>query len=501
MIIVPHQAKFDRAFPVVLGNREYQDQSALLLAMDSLIATSGMEEHLIQHFLEVASDSKVKSVSGTDKDPRLTAKEKQAAQARALFALRAAVLRKYLRLPLRRFALALAHSDLYKWFCRINRFSDPRIPGKSAIHDFENMIPVKVLHELDSLLLQSVQKDSCESLIEPIDFGQCYMDSTCLEANIHFPVDWLLMRDATRTMMLAVERIRELGLKNRMPGEPSTVISAMNQLCIEMTHVGRQKDCKYKRKAILRRMKKHLKGTAKHAMAHFALLDENWEQTDLSRPEVERILRQISGVNSQLAAVIKQAHERMIGERQVANKDKILSLYDADVHVIVRRKAGAQVEFGNTLLVAEQADGLIVDWKLFQEQAPGDAQLLKESHQRIVDHIGVPVTLIGGDRGFDSQQNRSHLEKHEIFNALCPRDPKVLRGRLEEDLFIQSQKRRSQTEGRIGILKHCFLGSPMLQKGFAHREQHLGWSILSHNLWLLGRLKIAQEQKLQQDAA
>ena len=42
MIIVPRQAKFDRAFPVVLGNREYQDQSVLLLAMDSVIATSGM---------------------------------------------------------------------------------------------------------------------------------------------------------------------------------------------------------------------------------------------------------------------------------------------------------------------------------------------------------------------------------------------------------------------------------------------------------------------------
>lgn len=501
MIIVPRQAKFDRAFPVVLGNREYQDQSALLLAMDSVIATSGMEERLIQHFLEVASDKKVAAVAGTNNDPQLTAYEKQTAQEHALFSLRAAILRKYLRLPLRRFALALAHSDLYKWFCRINRFTDPKIPGKSAIHDSENMIPVKIIDQLESLLLQSVQEGRCESLIEPIDFSQCYMDSTCLEANIHFPVDWLLMRDATRTMMLAVKRIRKLGLKNRMPSEPATLISAMNQLCIEMTQVGRQKGCKYKRKAILRRMKKHLKVAARHAMAHFALLDKNWEQTGLSRPKAEQILQQISDVTSQLAAVIKQAHERIIGERQVANKDKILSLYDEDVHVIVRRKAGAQVEFGNTLLLAEQGDGLIVDWKLFQAQAPGDAQLLKKCHQRIVGRIGDQVTLIGGDRGFDSKQNRSHLEKHDIFNAVCPRDPKVLQCRLEEDLFTQSQKRRSQTEGRIEILKHCFLGSPMLQEGFAHREQHLGLSILSHNLWLLARLKIAQEEKLQQKAA
>ena len=192
MIIVPRQAKFDRAFPVVLGNREYQDQSALLLAMDTVIATSGIEEHLIQHFLEVASDKKVKAVAGTNKDPRLTAYEKQAAQEHALFSLRAAILRKYLRLPLRRFALALAHSELYKWFCRINRFTDPKIPGKSAIHDSENMIPVKIIDQLESLLLQSVQEGSlCTHRCCPADIFnpivQSYLPYARLGISIRTP--------------------------------------------------------------------------------------------------------------------------------------------------------------------------------------------------------------------------------------------------------------------------------------------------------------------------
>jgi hypothetical protein len=43
---------------------------------------------------------------------------------------------------------------------------------------------------------------------------------------------------------------------------------------------------------------------------------------------------------------IKQAHERIIGERQVANEDKILSLYDDSVNVIVRGKAGAEARIG-----------------------------------------------------------------------------------------------------------------------------------------------------------
>jgi hypothetical protein len=54
-----------------------------------------------------------------------------------------------------------------------------------------------------------------------------------------------------------------------------------------------------------------------------------------------------------LPKVIEQAHERIIGGRQVKNKDKILSAHEPDIDVIVRGKAGAQVEFGNELFLAE----------------------------------------------------------------------------------------------------------------------------------------------------
>ena len=40
--------------------------------------------------------------------------------------------------------------------------------------------------------------------------------------------------------------------------------------------------------------------------------------------------------------------------------------------MIVRGKAGEEVEFGNLLVLGEQIDGLIMDWELFKEQAPAD---------------------------------------------------------------------------------------------------------------------------------
>ena len=500
MSIIPIQLKFDKEIPVVFGNAEYEAESQLLMAIDEIICQSGIEDPVVEYFLDVAQVEKEIAVFDTDKPARLTADEIIRVTENAILALRASILRKRLGLSLRKFALALSHSDLYKWFCRINRFVDPRVPSKTHIGDTENMLPVYLTDQLETLLLQSAGRDSSEVLYEPMDFSQCYIDSTCVTANIHFPVDWLLLRDSARTMMKAVNRIRKLGLKNRMPYEPNEYISQMNKLCMQMTFARRKKDSKRNRKAILRKMKRLLKTISRHAMKHFELLDKNWQSVPISRPDAEQILRQISNVMEKLTRVIRQSHERIIGERKVANKDKVLSIYEDEVHVIVRHKSGAEVEFGNTLLLVEQDDGLIVDWKLFRDQAPSDSRLLQDSHQRITGKLGIDLKLIAGDRGFDSKANQIYLEEQDIFNAVAPRNPQQLQQRLAEERFRQGQNRRSQTEARISILSHCFCGNPMRQKGFEHREIHMGLSVLSHNLWVLARLKLAQQAQQNQAA-
>ena len=500
MSILATQQKFDKNIPIVFGNAEYNTERELLMAIDEIIRQSGIEKTVMKYFLDAAQVNKMIAVLGTDKPARLTADEIIRVKDNAILALRASILRKRLKLSLRKFALALSHSDLYKWFCRINRFFDPRVPGKSHLGDLENMLPVDVIKQLETLLLRSAADELSEVLYEPIDFSRCYLDSTCIMANIHFPVDWLLLRDSTRTMMKAVNRIRKLGLKNRMPYEPNEYISKMNKLCMQMTFARRKKDSKRNRKAILRKMKKLLKKAAKHAMKHFELLDKNWETVEISRPEAEQILKQISNVMEKLTRIIRCAHERIIGERKVANKDKLLSIYEDDVHVIVRHKSGAEVEFGNTLMLAEQDDGLIVDWKLFRDQAPADSRLLQNSHQRITGKLDIDVKLVAGDRGFDSKANQKYFDEQNIFNAVAPRNPKQLQQRLEEERFRQGQNRRSQTEARISILSHCFCGNPMRQKGFEHREIHMGLSVLSHNLWVLARLKLFQQARQKQAA-
>ena len=92
------------------------------------------------------------------------------------------------------------------------------------------------------------------NLEEPLDFENIYFNSTCLKADIHFPVDWILLRDLTRTLMKATVIIRREGLKHRMPQEPLGFLSDINTLVMKMTATNRVKDGRKKRKTILKQV-------------------------------------------------------------------------------------------------------------------------------------------------------------------------------------------------------------------------------------------------------
>jgi hypothetical protein len=262
--------------------------------------------------------------------------------------------------------------------------------------------------------------------------------------------------------------------------EPSRFLKEMNQLSIQMTHTRRKPDSKKARKRVLRLMKKQIKLVRGHGQTYRQLLAEQWEETDWTRAQADQVLKRIDRVLEQLPSALRQAHERMIGERVVKNEEKILSLYEPDVHVIVRGKAGAEVEFGNTLLLGENPQGLILDWELFRDTAPADVKLVQPSVERVRQAFG-SLQEVGTDRGFDSQANQNWLTAQKIYNGICPKNPRQLQERMKEERFRRLHQRRSQTEGRIGIFKNEFLGRPLRAKGFTHREQAVVWGVLTHN--------------------
>ncbi len=455
--------------------------------IDYLLARSGVETTLLNSVLQT-------------RHGRITDKLVN----RILHALRCVILMRLSGLDFRDFACRLADSALFQWFTLCGEFGLCKPSSKSSLQRYVNLFDQK---ELSDAIHELIVQASCEDevvrlggLNKALALDDVFADCTCVKANMHFPSDWVLLVDTVKTLMQSVRLIREKGLRHRMP-DPEGFLNRANKLAIAMSASRRGQNARRKRKQTLRALKKLNKHVLSHAKTYREILEREWEKTGWTRKQAEQVLKRMDNVIEQLPAAVRQAHERIIGERKVLNAEKILSLYEKDVHVIVRGKAGAEVEFGNKLYLAEQRDGMVVDWDLFKDKVPTDSQLVKESVERIKDCLGAYPESYVTDRGFASKKNAAYLEEKGIKDGMCARDPMELRERMKDTWYKDAQKRRGSTEGRIGVFKNVFLRRVMKEKGFKNREQALVWSVLAHNLWVLARMSLADEAERKEKAA
>jgi hypothetical protein len=496
MQTITYQPFLRPALPEIEGCKDYREERQLFIRIDEILSTSGLENDFIALCIEHQKFN----------FKTATATRIETFSRHCILALRSNIARHLKSMDHRDFCVRLADSYVLQWFLQIGRVEGVKAFAKSSSDRFAHIIGEAGLRGINARLIAllagaDTPSNSSENPPGPIDLGlkndidfdDIYFDSTCLKAPIHYPVDWVLLRDATRTLMKATVLIRRAGLRHRMPQEPLAFLSDINTLCMKMTAKFRTKDGKKHRKAVLREMKALSKRIAKHANNHLKLLATRAHETELKEGHVRQISYRIQSVLDQLPTAIEQAHERMIGGRKLPNDKKILSFYDSDVQVIKRGKSGAEVEFGNNLWLGETREGLIIDY-LLEKEKTSDSKQIKPALKRLIEEQNLPLKNAWSDRGIHSKANEKLLEDFGIRSGLCPRDVNELSTRLENEPGMrEGLKRRAGTEARVSIIIREFMGKSPRAKGFEHREMMVGWAVLSHNLWVLARLDRASE--------
>jgi hypothetical protein len=481
------QPELRPALPCVYGPIDYKEWREQLIQMDHLLQNGELEAEYIRLAL-------------AERPQRDAAACRRFARISAL-ALRCNLLRKLTGLDYRELSVRMAESHLLQWFIGVNHLDRIKIPAKSTLERFDKWISAETLEIFNTHLVTAASgvqtRPQALKLHVPIDLDEVFFDATCIKSDLHFPTDWVLLRDETRTLMKATILIRDQDIKQRMPQEPEDFLRAMNRLAMAMSSVRRQTEAKKARKKILRQMKRLAKTIQTHATAHRDLLlaDQKNAHPRFTPNRAACIIKRMDNIIAQLPAAIHQAHERIIGERTLPNDQKILSLYDPDHAIQVRGKAGAEVEFGNKLWLGELACGVIVDYKLLKA-SPADVTLLTPAINRLIKK-GLKPKKVWSDKGIHSAKNEKILENQDIISGLCPRAPMSLSKRLETDpTFAEGLKRRGGTEARIAILKNCFVGKCCRAKGFKNRELAIGWAVLAHNLWVIARREIEEEKRI-----
>jgi hypothetical protein len=318
--ILPFQTPLPQVLPTIEGNVDYREFRRQLLRIDQLLVQGGVETQLLESDLQC----------WVGRGKRLGARAQQTRQLHSRRALRCNLARLLLQEDYRGLAARLADSPLLQFFCGISEVDRIKVPSKSTLQRYDQWWPeVQVRQVIHHLLGLGATAPQGLHLPEAVDLETAFLDTTCLAANIHYPVDWVLLRDATRTLMKAVGLIRDQGLKHRMEA-PESFLGRINTLCIQMTHAWNQTDSLRQRKKTLRQMDRLVGTVRNHARRYREMLDQRWEQTLWTRPQADQVLRRMDQVLEQLPPARHQARQRILQGQLVPNEEKILSLYEPD---------------------------------------------------------------------------------------------------------------------------------------------------------------------------
>ena len=482
--------------------KHYREHRRELETMDDILTRSGLDDFMLHQALKRRREQ--------SEDEKSYSRGLEAFIAYARMSFRVSILRALTQLKsVREMEISLGSNALEQWFCFIPNFDQVKSPSKSSIDRAKNFFTEEDMQAAFRMLLEKAASspENYDPVLEsamnaigfemPVNLLEVWYDSTCMSPNIHFPTDWVQLGDCCRSLLKTIGTIRTHGILNRMPaGATTALLSDLNQLLIAFGNARRRKDSRKLRKKILRELKRFSNRCAYHAKRHKELLEANREEkTDLTEAQAALLIGRLDKILTTLPIIKKQAHDRIIGGRRIKPNEKVLSAYESDINVLVRGKSGAEVEFGNQLMIGENRDGLITFYELYDD-VKNDWNRLEGALEKTEWNIGNKLKLVVGDRGFSEVKTETRIAKNSPYltNHIFPKPTKLHREKRKDPEFVRSQKRRAQTEARIAILTNNYQRGRSLSKGIASQRMELHWVMLAHNLRVLAQKRLAEER-------
>lgn len=393
--------------------------------------------------------------------------------------LRMALVQQIEQLSFRRTIISVDDSQMLRYFCRF--YDDPLISyGKYA--DLVNMIRPETWKKVNEVIVRFARDK------KGFKGKKLRIDTTAVESDIHFPMDSTLLLDSVRVLSRIVRKVQKIDAA--LAGKWRARLKNAKRLTQELLRGGKRMHAATRKKKY-----KHLILAAERTMAKAREVGARIEKGEGRIASVEQAwelkLRSLEIAHYLPLAekCVDQARERVLNGNAVPNEKKIFSIFEPHTELLIRGKAGKEIEFGHMIEINQIEGGLIADYATHLKR-PAEPPLLEQSvknHAKVFGHV---PEVCAGDKGFFSKQTVENLKALGVEKVCVPK-----KGRRNEEeekheksfWFKAAQAFRAGIEGTVSVLKRAFGLWRCLREGFDHFESWVATGVLAHNLVLLSR--------------
>lgn len=378
-------------------------------------------------------------------------------------------------------------TDSVSWrrFCRISLSG--RVPDASTLIKLTNGPCRGLADEVHAALVKElVQRKVLRG-------RRVRVDTTVVEADIHYPTDVELLADGVRVVTRTVKRLQQLGAaaEVRFRDVARAVRQHLLALGKDLKQDEEQKQAT--RATITAEVLTITEGVVGRAKAvRERAVQWVQGQGERLRSSAQRRISQLDTWLERTERVITQTKQVLGGNPHV--KDRLVSLCDPDARPIRKGNLRRPTEFGYKVVVTDEERGFVTDYAVTSGN-PEDSTLLVPALKRHVQRVGKAPHAVATDRGMASVGNERALTDLGVKRCSLPKTGKksdAERAKERSRWFRRLQRFRAGGEGRISVLKRQYGWRRSHLRGLAGVQTWVGWGAIAHNLTKYGRWQVVR---------
>ena len=314
-------------------------------------------------------------------------------------------------------------------------------------------------------------------------------DSFVVESNVHFPTDYNLLWDASRKLINIID-----WFTNKYPSvegwrKSKDWYSTLKNLS---RAIGQASSAGGKGKAA------RLLKAANSYVTKASALSQKVNQIKDTLPASDNSdiikLLELDNFLELLDKHIDLVERRLVYGESIPHEQKLFSLFEQYTEWITKGKSRPSVELGKKLSITTDQFGLIIDYKIMENES--DSEIVLETADRVISKYDIDSWSF--DKGYWHRDNKWLLNT-VVPLVIMPKKGKRNKQEIEEEhskKFVKLRNKHSAVESSINELEHSGLGR-CADKGYHGFKRYIGMGVIAHNLKRIGRelLKQAKQTK------
>lgn len=390
----------------------------------------------------------------------------------------------YLRLMYLKFRYQLGYEvlveevkDSIQWrrFCRIPL--DGKIPHSITLIKLTKRYGPEIIDSLNATL---IAKSRDQKVIRG---RKLRIDTTVVEADIHYPTDASLLSDGIRVITRTVKKLKEAGVAIRTKFQDRR--RSVKKRVLSITKVVKRRSGEAYTE--VRQITEEIMDTAQQVVAEAKQVIKNAKQYLYRHKEglskrVQQVVQSLGQAVERTEQVINQTIEVQQGKTRLPHG--VVSIFDPEARPIKRGKLHAPTEFGYKVLLQETEEKVITGYQVLDGN-PSDDTLLVGAVDHHIETFRRPPRAVATDRGFGNSNNEKALKERGVKRCSLPYKGKLSETRKEhqsQNWFKRLQRWRAGGEATISVLKRKFGLRRSRFRGASGIKSWVGLGILAYNL-------------------